>query len=104
MKINGNSMNAVSAYIHTQSDNVKRKIASYSDKKTLDRMELSDAGRAALERNAAASALKAEAVRAVKDPASPERIAALRESVVSGNYSLSDDNIAGAVLDSDPWR
>lgn len=98
MKINGNSINAVSAYIHSASDTAMRKSVKASGKRTVDRVEFSDAAKAALERNAAVKEKKAEAVREVRDSASPERIAALRDSVASGSYNVSSEDIAKSIL------
>lgn len=100
MKINGNSINAVSAYIHSAGDTASRKSVKESAKKSVDRVEFSEAAKAALERNAAVKEKKADAVREIRNSASPERIAALRDSVASGNYSVSSEDIARSILGS----
>lgn len=100
MKINGNSINAVSAYIHSAGDTASRRSVKKSGKRSVDRVEFSEAAKAALEKNAAVNEKKAETVREVRNSASPERIAALRDCVASGNYKISGEDIAKSILGS----
>ncbi|MGN0692047.1 MAG: flagellar biosynthesis anti-sigma factor FlgM [Oscillospiraceae bacterium] len=98
MKINSNSINAVNAYIHTANETVSKKSTEASGKRNVDTVEFSKAGKAALSMTASTSAKRNEAVRAARDTASPERIAALKASVESGSYHVSSEKIASAIL------
>ena len=98
MKINGNSINAVNAYIHAANETASRKSSEKTQKRNVDTVEFSRAGKAALGMTSATSAKRNEAARAARDPASPERIAALKASVDSGSYHVSSENIASAIL------
>lgn len=100
MKINGNSINAVSAYIHSAGETTSRRSVKEAGKRSVDRVEFSEAAKAALEKKAAVKEKKAEAVREIRNSASPERIAALRDSVASGSYSVSSEDIARSILGS----
>lgn len=98
MKINGNSINAVNAYIHAASETASKKSTERSQKRNVDTVEFSQAGKAAYGMTSATASKRADAARAARDPASPERIAALKASVGSGSYHVSSDKIASAIL------
>ncbi|MGN0695987.1 MAG: flagellar biosynthesis anti-sigma factor FlgM [Oscillospiraceae bacterium] len=98
MKINGNSINALNAYIHTANEIVSKKSTEKTGRRNVDTVEFSQAGKAAGSMTSSTAAKRNEAVRAARDTASPERIAALKASVDSGSYHVSSEKIASAIL------
>ena len=98
MKINGNSINAVNAYIHAANETASRKSSEKTQRRNVDTVEFSQTAKAALGMTAATGSKRSEAARAARNSASPERIAALKASVDSGSYHVSSEKIASAIL------
>lgn len=75
-----------------------KKISEDRNKKNTDKVEFSNAAKAAVGISAASAKSRSEALTAAKDPASPEKTAALKAAVESGGYFVRSEDIASSIL------